>query len=87
MKRIAAIAVAMSLPSASLAQMKAVLPVSPSHISLPFQSVGTNMIAPAILLSPAALSVPTLQSVPSIAPAPAVAVPVNASRDGLAAEI
>ncbi len=78
MKRIVVVAVALSLPSASVAQMKAVLPVSPRQISLPFQSVGTNLSAPSVLLSPAALSGPSLQSVPSIVPSPTFALPVIA---------
>ncbi len=83
MKRIAAVVVALSLPSASFAQVKAVLPASAGLTPLPFNSIGAPN--PSLDLPFAALSVPSLLSVPSIMPTPAVsaapaaAVPISAA--------
>src|SRR3990167_2174907 len=74
MTKLIGVAVAISLPLPTAAQMKAGLPVNPRQVSLPFQSVGPGISAPAVLLSPAALSAPFLTSVPSIMTSPAVAV-------------
>lgn len=81
MTKVISVAVAISLPSPAVAQTKAVLPVSPGHVSLPFQSVGPHPSAPSVLSFPSALTLtPAMTAVPSITPTPATPIMKNESK-------
>lgn len=75
MKRFIALCAVVSLPSASFAQIKSVLPSNLGLSPSPFRSIGPDLTVPTIFLAPTALSMtPSLLSIPPIMPTPALTV-------------